>query len=246
MDQGRTSSTPALAGRGAHSHHRRLRAARAFAWVTQKMKAEFAAAGITTPLVTSNRINARGGRAGPGRWLRRHGVHGAAAAGRPRRFVQGSARPAPTASTPASPATRPAWTMCSRTRPAAAWSTRAPPRDRAGVLPGVVAQALCGGRRRPVCPVHCRHGGGRAWATRCTCLTGARHRRPVQHGQGDSRQEYSTKCALPEHGWKTSVQLHLNCTWRPPTWRVLRGSSSPSGGRSRATRRSPARTTLLR
>nr|WP_295941805.1 NADPH-dependent 2,4-dienoyl-CoA reductase [uncultured Acidovorax sp.] len=29
----------------------------AFAWVTQKMKAEFAAAGITTPLVTSNRIN---------------------------------------------------------------------------------------------------------------------------------------------------------------------------------------------
>lgn len=29
----------------------------AFAWVTQKMKAEFAAAGIRTPLVTSNRIN---------------------------------------------------------------------------------------------------------------------------------------------------------------------------------------------
>jgi 2,4-dienoyl-CoA reductase (NADPH2) len=29
----------------------------AFAWVTAKMKAEFAAAGITTPLVTSNRIN---------------------------------------------------------------------------------------------------------------------------------------------------------------------------------------------
>jgi 2,4-dienoyl-CoA reductase (NADPH2) len=29
----------------------------AFAWVTQKMKAEFAAAGINTPLVTSNRIN---------------------------------------------------------------------------------------------------------------------------------------------------------------------------------------------
>ncbi|MEN9844261.1 MAG: hypothetical protein RLZZ612_2090 [Pseudomonadota bacterium] len=29
----------------------------AFAWVTQKMKAEFAAAGITTPLITSNRIN---------------------------------------------------------------------------------------------------------------------------------------------------------------------------------------------
>jgi 2,4-dienoyl-CoA reductase (NADPH2) len=29
----------------------------AFAWVTQKMKAEFTAAGITTPLVTSNRIN---------------------------------------------------------------------------------------------------------------------------------------------------------------------------------------------
>ncbi|MCZ8251313.1 MAG: NADPH-dependent 2,4-dienoyl-CoA reductase [Hylemonella sp.] len=29
----------------------------AFAWVTQKMKAEFKAAGITTPLVTSNRIN---------------------------------------------------------------------------------------------------------------------------------------------------------------------------------------------
>ncbi|MBS7807077.1 NADPH-dependent 2,4-dienoyl-CoA reductase [Variovorax sp. PCZ-1] len=29
----------------------------AFAWVTQKMKAEFAAQGITTPLVTSNRIN---------------------------------------------------------------------------------------------------------------------------------------------------------------------------------------------
>ena len=29
----------------------------AFAWVTQKMKAEFASAGITTPLVTSNRIN---------------------------------------------------------------------------------------------------------------------------------------------------------------------------------------------
>ena len=29
----------------------------AFAWVTQKMKAEFTAAGISTPLVTSNRIN---------------------------------------------------------------------------------------------------------------------------------------------------------------------------------------------
>jgi 2,4-dienoyl-CoA reductase (NADPH2) len=29
----------------------------AFAWVTKKMKVEFAAAGITTPLVTSNRIN---------------------------------------------------------------------------------------------------------------------------------------------------------------------------------------------
>ncbi len=29
----------------------------AFAWVTKKMKAEFAAVGITTPLVTSNRIN---------------------------------------------------------------------------------------------------------------------------------------------------------------------------------------------
>jgi 2,4-dienoyl-CoA reductase (NADPH2) len=29
----------------------------AFAWVTQKMKAEFAASGITTPLVTGNRIN---------------------------------------------------------------------------------------------------------------------------------------------------------------------------------------------
>lgn len=29
----------------------------AFAWVTQKMKAEFAASGINTPLVTSNRIN---------------------------------------------------------------------------------------------------------------------------------------------------------------------------------------------
>jgi len=29
----------------------------AFAWLTQKMKAEFAAAGIATPLVTSNRIN---------------------------------------------------------------------------------------------------------------------------------------------------------------------------------------------
>ena len=29
----------------------------AFAWVTAKMKAEFAAAGITTPLITSNRIN---------------------------------------------------------------------------------------------------------------------------------------------------------------------------------------------
>jgi 2,4-dienoyl-CoA reductase (NADPH2) len=55
----------------------------AFAWVTQKMKAEFAAAGITTPLITSNRINtpevaeqvlADG--------LCRHGVHGPAAAGR--------------------------------------------------------------------------------------------------------------------------------------------------------------------
>ena len=29
----------------------------AFAWVTQKMKAEFTAAGIATPLITSNRIN---------------------------------------------------------------------------------------------------------------------------------------------------------------------------------------------
>ena len=54
---GPPSSTPASAGtrRGCPPSPPACRAA--FAWVTAKMKAEFAAAGITTPLVTSNRIN---------------------------------------------------------------------------------------------------------------------------------------------------------------------------------------------
>ena len=70
--------------------------------------------------------HARDGRGDPGPRRRRHGVDGAPV---PRRPGVGRARPraaAATRSTPASAATRPAWTTPSRTRSPAAWSTRAP------------------------------------------------------------------------------------------------------------------------
>ena len=65
-------------------------------------------------------------RAHPRRRRGRHGVDGAAAAGRSAVGEQGARAARATRSTPASPATRPASTTCSRTRPPAAWSIRAP------------------------------------------------------------------------------------------------------------------------
>ena len=79
------------------------------------------------PVCASNRINTpEAGRGDPRRRRGRPGLDGPAAAGRRRVRQQGRRRVAPTRSTPASPATRPASTTCSRTRRRPAWSTRAP------------------------------------------------------------------------------------------------------------------------
>jgi 2,4-dienoyl-CoA reductase (NADPH2) len=88
----------------------------AFAWVTQKMKAEFAAAGIATPLVTSNRINTPE----VAEQVLADGCADMVSMARPlladsRLRQEGRRRARPTRSTPALPATRPAWTICFRT-----------------------------------------------------------------------------------------------------------------------------------
>jgi 2,4-dienoyl-CoA reductase (NADPH2) len=76
----------------------------AFAWVTAKMKAEFVAAGITTPLVTSNRINTP------------EVAEGILASGQA--DMVSMARPLL-----ADPQFVAKWTTCSRTRRRVAWST---------------------------------------------------------------------------------------------------------------------------
>jgi 2,4-dienoyl-CoA reductase (NADPH2) len=82
----------------------------AFAWVTRRLKGA-----VKIPLVTTNRINTpEVAEAGAGARRRRHGVDGAPLPGRRRLRQQGRRRAAPTRSTPASPATRPASTTSSR------------------------------------------------------------------------------------------------------------------------------------
>ena len=103
----------------------------AFGWVTGKMRAELRAAGVTIPLVTSNRINtpevaegcsppASTSTARP-TWCRWRGRSWPTRPSWKRRR-----RAAPTRSTPASPATRPASTTRSATSRRPAWSIRAP------------------------------------------------------------------------------------------------------------------------
>ena len=83
----------------------------AFAWVTKKMRSELRAAGLTIPLVTSNRINMPE----VGEQILADGSADMVSLARPlladADFVaQGARRSCGTTSTPASPATRPAWT----------------------------------------------------------------------------------------------------------------------------------------
>ena len=71
----------------------------------------------------------------------------------------------PTRSTSASPATRPAWTMCSPSGRRAAWSTRAPAREtELQLLPTRRTKSIARRRRRPGRAGR-RGDGGRAWAS---------------------------------------------------------------------------------
>ena len=82
---------------------------------------------VGIPVVASNRINMpRGRRADPRRRRRPSWSRWRARCWPTRLGAQGRGRRAPTRSTPASPATRRAWTTRSRTRRVSAWSIRAP------------------------------------------------------------------------------------------------------------------------
>ncbi len=94
------------------------------AWrsATARLKAE-----VSVPVCASQPDQHPGaGRGDPGRRRGRPGLDGPAVAGRRRTSWTRPPPAAPTRSTPASPATRPASTMSSRTRRRPAWSTRAP------------------------------------------------------------------------------------------------------------------------
>ena len=88
----------------------------AFAWVTAKMKAEFAAAGISTPLVTSNRINTPE----VAEDILAQGMADMVSMARPLladpEFVNKAAKGQADLTAPALPAARRAWTMFSRTK----------------------------------------------------------------------------------------------------------------------------------
>ena len=101
----------------------------------------------------------------------------------PRRWTS-----APTRSTPASPATRPASTTSSATSAPPAWSTRAPATRPSCVLMPTLRKAdRRGGRRRPGRPRR-RHVGGRARLRGDALREVARARRPVPPGDGGPRQ----------------------------------------------------------
>ena len=161
----------------------------AFAWVTQKMKGEVAprvspAAGHHQP-----HQHARGGRAAAGRRRGRHGVAWRARCwptptswARPRRAE-------PTRSTPASPATRPAWTTCSQNKSASCLVNPRACHETELVLPSRRPRPSASPWSAPARP-------GLAAATllaeRGHAVTlfdaASEHRRPVQHGQAGARQ----------------------------------------------------------
>ena len=103
--------------RGPGAHHRRHGAARRLRLGDEEAQGR----GAHPARHHQPHQHARGGRGDPGRRLRRHGAHGAAPAGRRRVREQGRRGPRAETSTPASPATRPAWTMSSRTSGPPAW-----------------------------------------------------------------------------------------------------------------------------
>ena len=115
------------------------------------------AASVGMPLITTNRINTpevaeRILAAATPTWCRWRGRCWPIRTSSTRR-----ATAAPTRSTPASPATRPASTTCSRTRSPPAWSIRAPATRPSSTTRATAApQAHRRGRRRP----------GRAWPAR--------------------------------------------------------------------------------
>ena len=144
---------------------------------------------VDVPVCASNRINtpelaeellaAR---------RRRPGVDGPAVPRRPRLRRTRPPRAAPTRSTPASPATRPASTTPSRTRRRPAWSTRAPAtRPSWCSRPTRAQRTRRGGRRRPGRPGR-RGRRPPSAASRSRCSSGAADRRPVPARHGGSRQ----------------------------------------------------------
>jgi 2,4-dienoyl-CoA reductase (EC 1.3.1.34) len=139
----------------------------AFAWVTQKMKAEFAAAGITTPLVTSNRINTPE----VAEQVLADGCADMVSMARPlladaafvKKAAAGPGRPHQHLHCLQPGLSGPCVSEQDQQLPG---EPARLPRDRAGLSAGhraFIAQAHCRGRRRARRPDRC-HGGGRARA----------------------------------------------------------------------------------
>ena len=171
--------------RGAHPDHRHLGAARA----PSPGSPQAASAKCRIPLIATNRINMPE----VAERILADGDADMVSMARPLLadpdWVDKAARrPRATASTPASPATRPASTTSSRTSAPAAWSIRAPAtRPSSTITPATHAQAHRRGRRGPGGPGLRQHAG-RARPRGDPVRRGRRDRRPVQLRQAHPGQ----------------------------------------------------------
>ena len=151
----------------------------------------------------------RAGRVDPRRRRGRPGVDGPAAAGRPGLRRQGRRRAAPTRSTPASPATRPASTTRSRTRRPPAWSTRGPAARPTLVLLPVPTQRRRDGRRRRRRAGRARRRGLRGRARlRGHAVRAVRRRSAASSGwrcRSPARRTSPRRCATTPAGSRCSA-----------------------------------------
>ena len=146
-----------------------------------------------------------------------------------------------TRSIPASPATRPAWTMCSRTSARAAWSIRAPARNRtelhqAAATPKRIAVVGAGPGRPGL-----RHRRGRTRPSRHAVRCRRRDRRPVQPRQAHSRARKSSTrpCATSRRASRSPAST-CGCRHARRRRRLLAeasttSSSPPASPRARST-----------
>jgi 2,4-dienoyl-CoA reductase (NADPH2) len=197
----------------------------AFAWVTQKMKAELrgrrASPRRWSPATAST----------PPRWPSRCWPTGAPTwspwPGRcwPTRVRDKAAAGRPTRSTPASPATRPAWTTCSRTKTSSCLvNPRACHETELVFRPTVASQKARGrGGRRPGRADRRHHWPSAAMLVSCSTPPPTSAASSTWPSRCRARKSSMTLRYFRRRVETTGVDLQLGTRVAAPTWRLRRG-----------------------